>query len=198
MDDLSSGVYDVEDVNGTNRFVRTYNGEPEYLTIVDELTVTDQVSSLDFRYDQNFSVALWVNTTATNSVPSIIGDKDWDSGSNPGFVLAFRGNSEWRFNVADVTRTRVDIYGGVINDGVWHLIGVTLDRDGDAIIYEDGVEVGRSSLAGLTGEINSGLPIRIAQEGTASYGDWFEGKVSNTYIFDYALSASDMLALYNE
>ena len=78
------------------------------------------------------------------------------------------------------------------------MIGVTFDRDGDATVYQDGVEMGSSSLAGLTGEINSGLPIRIAQEGTATYGDWFEGKVSNTYIFDHALTAAEMLALYNE
>ncbi len=198
VDDLSSGVYTAEDINGTDRLVRTFNGDPEYLTIMDELTVTDQVSSLDFRYDKDFSVALWVNTTATNSDPSIIGDKDWGSGSNPGFVLAFRGNSSWKLNVADTNRDRVDVNGGIVNDGLWHLIGATFDRDGNATVYQDGVEMGSSSLAGLTGEINSGLPIRIAQEGTATYGDWFEGKVSNTYIFDHALTAAEMLALYNE
>lgn len=189
VDDLSASITR-EDINGNGRPVLTFTGEPELLKI------DDVEEDLNFRYTDNFTVAIWVNTTSDESDPSIIGDKDWGSGGNPGFTLAYRGD-DWKLNFADTDRNRVDISGIDINDGVWHLIAATFDRAGDAVIYQDGVELGREDMSGL-GSLNSGYPIYIAQEGTASYGDWFKGKTSNAYLFDYALTAEQMVALYNE
>ncbi|MEQ9289077.1 MAG: LamG domain-containing protein [Cyclobacteriaceae bacterium] len=188
VDDASSGVA-AEFVNGKERIVRTFNGDPDFSTIQDE-------GALDFRFGGDFSVAVWVNTSASNSDPVIIGDKDWGSGGNKGFLLAHIG-SNWKLNAGDGNGQRIDASGPDINDGAWHLIGVTFDRDGDAVIYQDGEAVGNVAM-GAVGDMTSGYPIRLAQDGTGSYGLWYEGKTSTAYTFDYALSAAEMQALYTE
>lgn len=171
-----------------NRFAYAFDGTDAQAS----LNNTD----LDFRHTDNFTVAGWVNTTATNSDPSIIGDKDWGSGGNPGFVFAYLGGS-WKLNAGDGSN-RIDLDGQLIGDGEWHLIGCTFDRSGQAVIYQDGEAIGSTSMAEMSGSMDSGMPIRLAQDGTGSYGDWFEGKVANTMVFDYALSAEEMKALFEE
>ncbi|SFS56093.1 Concanavalin A-like lectin/glucanases superfamily protein [Zhouia amylolytica] len=173
-----------------NKTVFTYDG-------IDDLTTWSNPSSLDFRGTEDFSISVWVNTTSTNDDPSIIADKDWGSGGNPGFILAYTGGT-WKLNVGDGSN-RIDINGlGPVNDGEWHQLVVTFDRDGDAVAYQDGVEVGSADMSGI-GDITSGYPIRLGQDGTGnySYGYWFEGKLANSTIFNHALTAEQVGALYN-
>jgi hypothetical protein len=169
--------------------VGTYNGTDDFSTIKDE-------GKLDFRYENDWSVAVWVNTTSEESDPSIIGDKDWGSGGNPGFIMAYKGDV-WKINVADADGNRKDVDGQAINDGEWHLLMATFDRDGELILYQDGKKVGSTSIAGA-GSLASGLPMRLAQEGTGAYGDFFEGKIGRAMIFDYVVSADDALKLFAE
>lgn len=177
--------------NEGNKVVYNFDG-------TDDLVTWDYSSDLNFKHTGDFTVAVWVNTTSTVDDPSIISDKDWDSGSNPGFILAYTGGT-WKLNAADGSN-RIDINGlGPVNDGEWHLLAVTFDRDGDAVAYQDGVEVGSTDMSAI-GDMSSGYPIRLAQDGTGnySYGYWFEGKVANSMVFDYVLEAGEIAALYNE
>jgi hypothetical protein len=190
----SVDVLDVDNGAASNTVVKgmpvgVYTGG-EYSTIV------DNDGLLNFRHDQDFSLAVWVNTTATNSDPSIIGDKDWGSGGNKGFVVAFTGE-KWKINIADGNGNRRDADGNAINDGEWHLLMVTFDRDGEMIAYQDGVPVSAVDMSAV-GDMNSGLPIRIAQDGTGSYGHFFEGKVGRSILFDYVVSPEQALDLFEE
>lgn len=175
----------------TDESVTSVVKDPNVGSIVSFNGTTDKVEvinipDLDFRYNGDFSIGLWVNTTVDNSDPSIIGDKDWGSGGNPGFVFAFNGDSGWKLNAGDGT-SRIDIDGSPINDGNWHFLMATFDRDGNATIYEDGVAVGTADMSGL-GSMESGYPIRLAQDGTGAYGVSYEGKLGETYIYDYVLT----------
>ena len=63
---------------------------------------------------------------------AIVGNKDWNSGLNQGFVFSFKYPSgpEWKVNIGDGL-SRVDINtGGTIADGQWHTLSVSFDRDG--------------------------------------------------------------------
>ncbi|SHI57459.1 Concanavalin A-like lectin/glucanases superfamily protein [Arenibacter nanhaiticus] len=166
--------------------ILTFNGAS------DKVEITDN-GSLNFRYTEDFSVGLWVNTTAANSDPSIIGDKDWGSGTNPGFIFAFTGNSGWKLNAGDGTN-RIDVSGNAINDGEWHFLMATFDRDGNATIYEDGVVAGSTDMSAI-GSMESGNLIHLSQDGTGSYGAWYQGSIGETYIYDYALSATEVAEL---
>lgn len=162
----------------------TFDGNDDMIEIV-------ETPSLAFRQNNDFSVGLWVKTTGDYNDPSIISDKDWVAGANPGFVMAYKGASAgvWKLNVGDGSN-RIDIDGGSINDDQWHFIMATLDRDGDAIIYQDGIEVGRTNMAAI-GNIGSGFPMRLAQDGTGSYGDWFVGNLGEVFVYDYVVSPEE-------
>lgn len=160
-----------------------YNGSDQYASV--------DGAELDFRATQDFSISFWVKTTATNSDPSMVGDKDWNGGSNPGFVFAFTGGT-WKLNAGG--GGRIDIGGHAINDGKWHNLAATFDRDGVVTLYEDGVNIGTKDISGLT-DMTSGNPINIAQDGTGSYGSWFNGSIANVKLFDYVLTENQVLNL---
>ncbi|HRN58072.1 MAG TPA: hypothetical protein PLL71_16555, partial [Agriterribacter sp.] len=54
---------------------------------------------------KKYTIEFWVKAGANSSDPSIMGDKDWDSGGNPGFIIC-RSGSTWKINFANDKRTR--------------------------------------------------------------------------------------------
>ena len=166
-----------------------------FATVADGVILDPGSNDLSYRYTEDFTVSVWVNSSTDNSDPSIIGDKDWGSGGNKGFVFAYRGNSGWKINIGDGAGNRVDISGNAINDGNWHLLTVTFDRDGDAILYEDLVEIDRENMSAI-GDTNSGLPIYVGQDGTGTYGIPYIGTTREVYFHDVALSKKELENFY--
>lgn len=113
----------------------------------------------NFGINQDFTIECRVRTNTTGDV-SIIGDKDWYSGYNTGFVFSFKYPSgpEWKVNIGDGTN-RADINtGGLIADNQWYTLSVSFDRDGYMKMYEDGQLLDSadiSSVANIT--TNAGL-----------------------------------------
>jgi hypothetical protein len=165
----------------------------------DDLVTVDTIPELEFRFESDFSLAVWVNTTVNQDDPVIMGDKDWGSGSNPGWLLVQIGNN-WKLNMAGVgSGTRIDIKGNDINDGNWHLIGATFDRDGLVTIYQDGVAVDSKDMSHVANmKTPQNYPIRLAQDGTGMYSPKFKGKVANAVVADFALTAEQMMELFNQ
>jgi hypothetical protein len=96
-------------------------------------------SNYDFGDSHDFTVECRVRTNTAADV-AIVGNKDWDSGNNKGFVFSFSYPSgpEWKVNIGDGTN-RVDINtGGSIADNEWHTLSVSFDRNGWMKMYEDG------------------------------------------------------------
>ncbi|WP_026815396.1 LamG domain-containing protein [Arenibacter certesii] len=178
------------------------NGIGAYVVLdgIDDLvTITDV---LDFVNNSDFSVSLWVNTTTLGDDPSIIGNKDWSGGGNKGFILAHRGSKDIKLVGGDGVGGRLDLKGSPINDGNWHHIAMTFDKDGVMSLYLDG-ELAVFNDTPAAGDIStfsdmdSGLPIRIGQDGTGAYGQFFEGKVGGVVIIDYVLSSDEVNELYS-
>ncbi|TQO39737.1 concanavalin A-like lectin/glucanase superfamily protein [Arenibacter algicola] len=183
--DLENGAVSVTTENGMT--VSEFQG-------AEFATVTDANGVLDYRHTGDYTFGLWVNTTSKADDPSIIGDKDWGGGGNPGFVLAFRGDKDIKLNIGDGTN-RVDIKGTPINDGEWHFVMASFDRDGMVTLYQDGAQTASADMS-LIGDMNSDHPVRIAQDGTGKYGQFFEGKVGRTVFFDRAVTAAEAANLY--
>ena len=57
-------------------------------------------TGIDFTGD--FSVSLWVKTNGWQDDPAIIGNKDWDEGSNQGWMLAFTDDGSFQFNANEI------------------------------------------------------------------------------------------------
>lgn len=119
-----------------------------------------------------FTIEAWVKAGTNNSDESIIGDKDWNSGGNPGFTIC-RSGSTWKINIASQARARYDIGSNLaLEDGNWHHIAVTFDKTKQCIVYQDGVQVNQSVLTYKTTD-NMTSPFNymcFAQEGTQTYG----------------------------
>jgi methionine-rich copper-binding protein CopC len=146
----------------------------------------------------NFSFNLWIKTGAIGSDPAILGNKDWGSGGNPGFVLSLdnadgyvpdvSGGAGWILNCADYPKGggRVDWRANEctpadapqIADNNWHMLTVVFDRTAQKlVIYCDGKEyagnaANRYDLSTVPHEIHDtakDYPICLWEDGTGGY-----------------------------
>lgn len=166
-------------------------------------------TSLQFGAAQDFSVAVWVNNLggfADNRAiggsandPAIMSNKDWNAGGNKGWVIAAGADGRWQWNMGDGA-SRVDYDGpaGEINDGNWHLLIVTHDRDGNATLYYDGAKVATRDISGI-GDITSGLSTAVGTDGALGsvWANWFTGKIDNPMIWDRVINSAEVQALYD-
>ncbi|WP_214225122.1 LamG-like jellyroll fold domain-containing protein [Pedobacter sp. B4-66] len=118
-----------------------------------------------------FTIETWIKAGANSSDPSIIGDKNWDSGGLPGFTIC-RSGSNWKINIANTKSERYDVGSGkTIEDGNWHHLAVTFDKTKSIKIYQDGEKVTESVLTYKDGD-NMASPfdyLCLAQDGTQTY-----------------------------
>jgi hypothetical protein len=172
-------------------------------------------AELRFGTSIDFSVALWMKSTSsfddnrgnggTNYDPAIISNKNWNSGTNAGWVIAGNasnagfngvGNLEW--NIGDGSnRVDFDATNVPVNDGSWHHIVVTHDRDGDAEFFLNGRKVGAATISHL-GNIDSGLPTCVATDGTLGtvWENRFPGAIDDVAIWRRLLTTEEVTSLY--
>ncbi|MBL4708753.1 MAG: DUF4983 domain-containing protein, partial [Flavobacteriales bacterium] len=112
-------------------------------------------------------------------------------GLNPGFVISAQSGKYWKVNIGDGTN-RLDIQGGNISTNEWHHIAVSFDRNGLMTAYEDGVVVGFEKMQNI-GNINSGLPLTINQDGTTTYAHNFRGSYRDIRIWDTIIPQNILL-----
>ena len=165
-----------------------FDGSSQYATIGD--------ANLGFRHADDHSISFWMNTTSADSDPVMIGDQDWASSGNPGMTIAFRG-ANWRTAFSDGSTKADTNHDSNLNDGDWHLVTVTFDRDGSMKLYADGTEVASEDMSAV-GTANSGNPLRLAQDGTSAYGQFFQGKIADVVIYDYVLTPADVTEVFNQ
>ncbi len=145
-------------------------------------------ADFDFDSTKSFSIEVWTKALANwDSDPSILSDKAWTSGGNPGWVISADAgrNRTWKFNLADEYRNRIDINMNNdslsnLNDGKWHHLAVTVDQVNDlAMAYTDGTFIRATPMTALTGSVRGRnpnamsefYPICFLQDGTQNYPD---------------------------
>ncbi|QQS30501.1 MAG: alkaline phosphatase family protein [Sphingobacteriales bacterium] len=165
-----------------------FNGTNQYAAPVSPGT------AFQFGTTQDFSIEMRVQYTTLTGDAAFISDKNWNSGVNKGFVISTPTSNlnRWKVNVGDGVN-RVDVNGGVVSDGQWHLLTATFDRDGLLTLYQDGELAGITSMANIS-DINSSLPLTIGQDGTRTYPHWFNGKISEVRIWNTVLTAETVSA----
>jgi hypothetical protein len=183
-------------------------------------------SGLDFGLDIDFSIAFWGLIPAPMTTlhdPSWFSNKDWDSGGNIGYVLAMQGppyttqsgGFKWNFTTDVGPRNDSSRCPGCgLDDGQWHHYVVTFTRLGDGVFYIDGGQLGTNGqfddrqLQGGYGNLNTGLPVNVMQDGTANYtdggdctcgvdcADWNDAKISDFAIWKRAITADEVNTIY--
>ncbi len=144
--------------------IRHDSGEKTYVRV--------PIDGTELQGMDKFTIEMWIKAGSDNSSdPSIMGDKDWDSGSNPGFIIC-RSGSSWKINIANQKRDRIDVgKTGTIEDGRWHHIAVTFDKTKECIVYQDGEQIAYKALTYKeTDDMASPFNyLCLAQDGTEAY-----------------------------
>lgn len=157
----------------------------------------------DFERIKKFTVAISVrSSTFAGGDPPFIGNKSWASGNNAGWLLCPKGSDKWKFQAGDgAGGARVDITssGPAITDNQWHTVAVTIDRSsapGTVVLYQDGVQVGTSSLNNLSPFAPaSDLKLVVGDDisGTYRYTDGnCDFSLANIRIWDTVWTKADM------
>lgn len=146
-------------------------------------------SLFQFDSDTDFSVALWMRTNNWVRDASLISTKDWDSGGNKGWNLALATDDKGiDLNVGDGSN-RADLQAGDINDGAWHHIAATFDRDGQVSLYIDGGLSQNASMSNV-GDISNTLGLTIGADSENDYH--FNGLIDEVSIWNKALSQAEI------
>jgi len=210
--DLSSHGHHGQRV-GNPRFVEGRSGNAIAVTSLKDGSSFNYVTlgapaELQFGTNVDFSVAFWTRFTNWTGDPALIGNKDWRSGGNQGWLIATAGNGRLQWNLGDGDaggRTRVDYDGpaGTLSDGAWHHVVTVFDRKNGAFTYLDGSPVSTNVITGDLGSIDTpaGLAINIGQDGRGAYTDnnavgILDGVIDEVGIWRRPLNAGEVLLLH--
>ncbi|MEW6157693.1 MAG: LamG-like jellyroll fold domain-containing protein [Verrucomicrobiota bacterium] len=158
-------------------------------------------ADLNFGTTTDFTIAFWTKVISLDGDPSLIGNKNWNSGSNPGHVMFTDDSGAFRWNIAGPPGTRKDATGppGTLNDREWHHVVYAFERTGYARIYVDGV-LGTATFIGAN--LNNldtpeGFATNIGQDGTGTYGPHFnDASIDDLGIWRRALTSHEAAAIY--
>jgi len=178
-----------------------FNGSSQYVEIADN-------SALDMA--SSYSVAAWVyadtlTRTDTATWDSIItkGTSGEGAAENHNYLLAYNAASgfgtvnRWLFVLENSVGSNCNLLGNAAaNTGQWyHVVGVFDDTLNTSTLYVDGAQQNQVACS-LTPNTND-LPVRIGKDQNSS-GNYWNGKIDDVRIYNRALSAAEVLALYDQ
>ncbi|HWD19224.1 MAG TPA: LamG-like jellyroll fold domain-containing protein [Verrucomicrobiae bacterium] len=210
----------------TPRFVPGILGQAfEYTTTANgsniEYATFGYPTDLQFDSTNDFSVSFWANFTNQSDDLPIIGNKDWGSASNPGWVITTQTGGNARVNVTGATGndkySQTD-FPRILKNGAWHNIVVSVQHEpapfaANLSCYVDGVLVSKHPLTavgsvdtvalafGYTNDLQSGWAVNIGQDGTGLYTDGggaydIDAKIDDLGIWRRALTANEAAGIY--
>jgi hypothetical protein len=152
---------------------------------------------LKFGAATDFTVSCWIKApTPWSSDPGIISNKNWDSGANQGWILAAEANgNDWQWNFKGAAQGRKDFDPSAANiaGDTWRHLAAVHDRDGFAVFYHDGVEIGRVTIAGA-GDVDTAFPVRIGRDGNNRYAWSAPAFIDDLKVWRRALTPAEVAA----
>jgi hypothetical protein len=158
-------------------------------------------ADLNFGTDTDFSVSFWAKVIAWDGDPSFIGNKDWNSGGNQGWVLAADGDGHFQWNLAGSPGSRKDYDGppNLFSDQNWHNIVVTFTRAGNAVTYVDGAQADSRPMTADKNNVDTPVDFatNIGQDGTGNYGSVFtDADMDDVGIWRRTLTPQEVAAIH--
>ena len=148
------------------------------------------------------TVAVWFNAANLQGIPGMGGGgnprlvaNSHTDVDNAGFQLMFNsGGASGFFDVGNGTAEGRASWSQQLVEGTWyHYVGVYNGATVSA--YLNGVQVASTAFAGGAIAAGTGPDINIARNPTYA-GDYFIGAISDVRIYEFGLSAAEVLALY--
>lgn len=159
----------------------------------DNLTIPS-AASLNFGNTTDFSVLIWFKSSNVAVAGEGLIGKQQAFGSFPGFQLVYEhfGTQKVRFVIHDGITVVSCRAGENLNDGAWHFVGVSVDRDVNVSCSVDGGAVTTFDISGV-GNITSAYDLIIGERETNVK---FNGTIDEVQMYNRALSASEILEQY--
>jgi len=168
-----------------------FDGVDDYVDVGDPASEV-----LDFGTG-NFSLAAWINVKAKSGALRIINKRD--TASQKGYEMYIEnGNNNLSLFISNGVNTFGNSGDSTINlrDGNWHYVVVTFDRGGNANYYTDNkIGTPRNISASGNSSISNTQDVHIGMYNTAT--NYFLGLIDEVRVYNRALSASEVKALYN-
>lgn len=153
---------------------------------------------LDFDSYPGFTVQLNVKCgDHLTAYDSFLGNKNWFSGMNPGWVMAVEGQG-WKLNVGDGShRADANSNAPPLNDSKWHKIAITVDKKGGVVnLYQDDTLYNTTSIVTITSwNNNSDIKLNSGDDITGTLSKAYGNSpfnVANIHIWDTVLTVDDM------
>ena len=160
-----------------------------------------QGDDINFAADQPFSVTLWFRSKGSQSGdPLILGNKDWSSGGNGGWLLSANegGQNSFGTNYASTSSDRVDIEDIDYSDVEWWFLAAVVHPGDVAVLYAGNAGgmrwIAHQFPSGMS--LLSDLPLNIGQDGTGMYPHNLNGDIDDLAIWKGALTFEDIQSLY--
>ena len=160
-------------------FTTAQNGSSfNYLTLGTNLV--NEIATNDF------SASFWINIANFGGNPALLANESWANPSSPGLTFAVGNGGVLNANVSIGTGVPLAVTGGGIADGNWHHVAMTYLRGRLAVLYQDGQPMATTPLF-LAGNLNSGLPLNLGQDGTGHYSGVGSTGITNALLDDLGI-----------
>ena len=163
--------------------------------------IANAVVPLNVTAGNAWTVAMWIQSTTAGGAWAYQGNGGWDANNTTFFMAVNNGTSTSQGTTAGGVRWGQgwEVGTATVNDGAWHHIVFTFDG-ATKVQYVDGVVDALTTDGWVvgTGDSGSGNQFWIGGGGTGQ-GDGqrcLNGLIDEAYVFNQALSASDVAALY--
>src|SRR6266571_8664058 len=127
------------------------------------------LGNLEWIYSGSFSVSFW-ERTITSGDGALMGNKDWTSGADVGWVISSLDPKNLNYNAVGGSRRDIDL-NPPFSDGNWHLVTVTFNRSANQVTsYVDGLPVNTSDISPSgNASFNAGFNTLIGSSGNGVY-----------------------------
>ena len=138
----------------------------------------------------SFTANMWICTTATTYINTLI-RTEGSSGGNGWFIRFKDSDIEiWASGNQYVSNTK-------INDGIWHMITFVHDTNNKVgQLYVDGVYKGGYTMSSVPNVSSDGVYTHVLGSGTHYRHCVYDGKMDEVRLYNKALTAAEVEALY--
>jgi autotransporter-associated beta strand protein/YVTN family beta-propeller protein len=152
------------------------------------------LGNLERVYSNSFSISLW-ERSATIGDGALMGNKDWTSGANVGWVISTLDPKNVNWNAVGGTRRDVGL-NPPFSDGNWHLLTVTFDRSANQVTsYVDGLAANTSDISPAgNASLNAGFSTLIGSSGNGTYSG--AGDIDDLGVWTRVLAPQEISGIY--
>jgi hypothetical protein len=187
---LNGTIQSATSVTGAIGQALNFNGSNASITIPNDGSLAQLTGSL--------TLAVWIKTTNATRQEAVISKYDVTSPeigyllhTTPGGTVALRlGGAN-----APSTTLRENFDTTHINDGNWHHIAVVITQGVGVSFYVDGL-FSSSTAVNVVPATTTAVPFQFGITGYMPYGNYFTGSMDEVYLFQQALTAAQVFALY--